>query len=223
MTTLPEAPPAGRRRLDYLPVSSLARALRNPKRHDLDGIAASFRQFGFVDIVAVDERTQRLISGHGRLETLELMQEQGEDPPEGIQVAEDGTWLAPVLRGWESDGDAEAEAYLVAANRHGEVGGWDRRMLAEIMGDVGGYDPALVEAAGFQPTELAELLSALEGGEGRRGGNENPHDWRPPRSGDSPDDFPSFGEDMPTEFRCPRCSHEWRGNPKPTVVDDPDD
>jgi len=30
-----------------------------------------------------------------------------------------------------------------------------------------------------------------------------------------PDDFKQLGEDIETEFRCPKCGYEWSGSPKP--------
>lgn len=31
---------------------------------------------------------------------------------------------------------------------------------------------------------------------------------------DAPDDFPEFGEDIETEYCCPKCGYEWSGKPK---------
>ncbi|MEU8356488.1 hypothetical protein AB0C27_10810 [Nonomuraea sp. NPDC048882] len=42
---------------------------------------------------------------------------ESKSPPEGVKIGDDGVWLVPILRGWTSRSDAEAEAYLVAANR----------------------------------------------------------------------------------------------------------
>ncbi|MFI6922508.1 hypothetical protein ACIBIZ_21385 [Nonomuraea spiralis] len=56
--------------------------------------------------------------------------------PEGILIDDDGTWLVPIVRGWSSRSDADAEAYLIANNRSSEKGGWEERMLAEVLADV---------------------------------------------------------------------------------------
>lgn len=36
----------------------------------------------------------------------------------------------------------------------------------------------------------------------------------------SPDDFAEYGEDIQTEYCCPKCGYRWSGNPKPGEVDD---
>lgn len=203
MRTLPKAPPKGERRIDVVPLRLVLPAIRNPKEHDLEGIAASFRRFGYADTCVLDERSKRLISGHGRTEALAKMARDGEDPPEGVTVV-DGEWCIPLTRGWRSRNDDEAEGYLVSANKQGENGGWDRPMFAEILKDM---DPELRRDAGVSDDELADLLD--------RFGNENPHDYRPPREGESPDDFPEFDGDMDVDYSCPRCGHGWRGNPRP--------
>jgi hypothetical protein len=109
-------PKAGDRRLDMIDVDELVAAIRNPKLHALEGIAASMLEFGYADTVVIDERTGRTISGHGRIEAVQQLRDKGEKPPEGVKVVK-GKWLIPVNRGWASDSDAAAEAYLLAANR----------------------------------------------------------------------------------------------------------
>jgi len=86
------------------------------------------------------------------------MRDEGEAPPAGVRLAEDGSWLIPVQRGWASRSDAEAEAYLVADNRLSEVGGWDTTQLAELLADINEIDPTLLEATGYNLTDLDELL-----------------------------------------------------------------
>lgn len=204
MKTLPKPPKKGDpRRIDMLPLRLLLPTIRNPKDHDLEGIIASLIRFGYGDVIGIDERTKRLISGHGRTEALAKMEAEGIDPPEGVHVI-DGEWCVPVTRGWRSSNDDEAEGYLVAANKLGENGGWDRDLLAEMLEAM---DPTIRLAAGVTDDELADMLD--------RFGNENPHDYRPPREGEAPEDFPEFGEGMAVDFSCPRCGHGWRGNPKP--------
>jgi 3',5'-cyclic AMP phosphodiesterase CpdA len=81
----------------------------------------------------------------------------GESPPEGVLVDDDGTWLPPIVRGWSSRSDADAEAYLIANNRTTERGGWEERMLAEVLADVRDADPDLLAATGFTPDDLTRL------------------------------------------------------------------
>lgn len=107
----------GVRRVEYLPVSGLVADERNPKLHDELTIRESISRFGVLDPIVRDERTGRIIHGHGRAVVLRLMQEAGDTVPGGVQVAADGVWLVPVVVGWSSKDDAEAGAALVALNR----------------------------------------------------------------------------------------------------------
>jgi len=31
---------------------------------------------------------------------------------------------------------------------------------------------------------------------------------------DAPDEFPEYGDDIETEFKCPKCGYEWSGSPE---------
>lgn len=155
----------GERRLEYLPVADLVPARRNPKDHDLDGLMRAMRRFGFLEPVTLDERTGRLIGGHGRQEALGLLvgaEAEGAEPPEGILVDGDGRWLVPVTRGWSSRDDDEADAALVGLNGLTEAGGWKRDELAEMLADVARSDAGL-DGTGYTAADLEDLLANLGG------------------------------------------------------------
>lgn len=137
----------------YLPLDGIIAADRNPKGHDIDGIDASMDRFGYMEPVLLDERTGRLVGGHGRIETLAAKRAAGEDPPEGI-VIKGGVWLVPVTHGWASRSDVDAEAALVALNHLTTKGGWDQHGLVEILNDL---DPELRLAAGFDEADYRRL------------------------------------------------------------------
>lgn len=158
------------RRVDYLPLHEIARASRNPKRHDVDGIRVSIGRFGVAELPLLDERTGRLVAGHGRLDDLTARHDAGEDPPDGVRLAPDGAWLVPVVRGWSSRSDPEADAYLVASNQLTVNGGWDDAALAELLAELNDVDPDLLELTGFGEEDLADLLADRGGaGEGTGG------------------------------------------------------
>jgi hypothetical protein len=90
------------------------------------------------------------------------MRAAGEDPPTGIRVDPLGDWLAPVTCGWSSANDQEAAAYLVADNRHTELGGWDNPELVDMLSGLNDYDPSLLDAAGYSAGELADMLKLAE-------------------------------------------------------------
>lgn len=145
------------RYIDYMPVAELPEAVRNPKAHDEASLAASVSRFGYVDPIVIDERTGRIVSGHGRRNELMRREAAGESPPDGVDVAEDGTWRVPVTRGWSSRSDEEAEAFVIAANRISERGGWQHDQLAEVLADLRKSDLGL-DGVGFDDDELEAIL-----------------------------------------------------------------
>lgn len=157
-------------KLEMVPLEDLKPAELNPKDHDVGALIRSMGRFGFVAPVIVDEATGRLVVGHGRLKALVAMLTDGQEPPRGIEVGEDGRWLVPVVRGVEFASREEALAYLVADNRLTELGGWDEPSLAEALAlleetvglDGVGYDPEDVDAMlvemGRELQEKAEVL-----------------------------------------------------------------
>jgi hypothetical protein len=112
-------------------LSALTPAQRNPKKHALPALRDSIGRFGYVEPIVLDERTGRLVAGHGRAKALSLMKAKGGKPPAGV-AEKDGEWLVPVLRGWASRSDQEAEAYLLASNQLTVAGGWARGAAGRV-------------------------------------------------------------------------------------------
>lgn len=148
------------RRIEYMPLDDIPRAAKNPKEHDLATIRQSIEDFGATVAGILDERTGRLVAGHGRLAVLEQMRDAGEDPPAGVQV-NNGTWLAPIVRGWASASDTAASAYLVADNRIPERGGWNKNALAEILDEIMDTDVDLLPATGWTADDLDDMLAEI--------------------------------------------------------------
>ncbi|HLE61636.1 MAG TPA: DNA methyltransferase [Pyrinomonadaceae bacterium] len=158
-------------RVEYLPLSSLKPAKRNPKRHQIDTVLASMDRFGYVAPMILNERTGRLVAGHGRLESLKKAKKEGNQPPERIQVA-DSEWLVPVVRGVAFADDREAEAYLLADNQTTILGGWNDDELKEIIASLGaegvigtGFEAMFQEQFGMEqddPTPLIDHASELQ-------------------------------------------------------------
>src|SRR5437867_2323403 len=105
-----------RARIEYMPLSQLERWPRNPKKHADNTINESITRFGFVQPILIDENTKQLVAGHGRLDTLLKLKNEGDTPPERI-LAKDGEWFVPVIRGIGFKSEKEAEAYLVSDNQ----------------------------------------------------------------------------------------------------------
>lgn len=154
------------RRIEYIAIDVLPPADRNAKGHDAELIGASIDRFGFIEPCLLDERTHQLVAGHGRRERLIAKRDAGEEPPEGI-VVRDGMWTVPVVRGWSSADDAEAEAAGLALNQATIAGGWDSETLAAMLADLAlttsGFD-----GTGFVQSNLDDLLHQLEVSNRRR-------------------------------------------------------
>jgi len=142
-----------------MPISELVGADRNPKGHDTAGLGRSISRWGFADAPILDDRTGKLVAGHGRLQDLLARQAAGEDPPDGVTLDKDGQWLAPVQRGWSSRSDDEAAAFLIGHNQLTTNGGWDDQQLAGMLTELMEVDAELLLAAGFDDDKLAELLA----------------------------------------------------------------
>jgi hypothetical protein len=147
-------------RVEYVDFEEINKWPRNPKDHDLHEIRKSFARFGFIKPVLLDEGTQKLVAGHGRLDTLRVMRDMQKGPPRGIKVVDD-TWLVPVLRGVAFKDPTEAEAFLIADNRLSEIGGWDQDLLAEMLSEVVDVDDAL-DGMGFDFAEVMQLMGEHE-------------------------------------------------------------
>jgi ParB-like chromosome segregation protein Spo0J len=140
------------RRVEYMALDAIKGAETNPKEHARSALRKSFERFGFVEPMVLDERTGRLVAGHGRWEVMIEMRRKGAAPPDGVMVDAEGVWRVPVLRGWASTHDNEARAYLVASNKLTEAGGWDEDALGSLLSEVGSFD-----GLGFSEEELRQL------------------------------------------------------------------
>lgn len=181
------------RRVEYMPLTQVEVALRNPKRHAEAEIRASIDRFGLAELPLLDERTGRLVAGHGRLDQVAAMRNDGQAPPDGVKLADNGEWLVPVVRGWSSRSDAEADSYLVGSNKLTIRGGWDNDGLAELLTDLAAQDAELLTLTGFTSDELSKLVNG-------------------PEEKAAPDDFPEYDDDtIKTDHKCPSCGYQWSG------------
>lgn len=144
-------------RIEYMPLDALLKAPRNPKLHNQVGITKAINRFGYVDPIVMDERSGHMSAGHGRLESLEKLHKAGKKPPGRLKVGPDGKWWVPVLRGISFKNDDEAMAYLLAANKLPESGGWDVEDVALIARQ---FDDNKIsfDGIGFDPAELSAML-----------------------------------------------------------------
>lgn len=152
--TTPQPP----RWIEYVPLDEIKVARWNPKEHDAQLIADSIGEHGFVNAMVVDERTGELVAGHGRRDDLLARRAAGDEPPEGVTLADNGAWLVPVQRGWRSRSKRQAEKYLVADNATTAAAGWDAVALAPRLEDWAGRGE--LKGSGFTPAAAKDLLKA---------------------------------------------------------------
>ncbi len=137
-------------RLEYVPLDQVVLWEDNPKLHDIGAMAEAFGEHGFKDPAKYEPHLNSgkggLGHGNGRGATLKWMKRQGQKPPRGVAVLEDGRWAMPVLFGVDAASEAAAKAYAVDHNNLTMAGGnfstWD---MARMWDD--GYDDLMLELA----------------------------------------------------------------------------
>jgi len=147
-------------KIEYISLEDLQKWPRNPKDHDLEAIHQSMSRFGFVNPFIIDERTGKLVVGHGRLDILQQMKAGGQEPPERITI-KDNLWLVPVVRGISFDSDLETEGYLIADNRLTELGGWREDKLSEVLSDLATQGKEMLNGIGFDDDDIDSLINKL--------------------------------------------------------------
>ena len=111
----PTLPDALRLKITYRKVADLKPYAGNARTHSdkqIDQIAASIRQFNFVNPVLIDG-AGGIVAGHGRVAAARKL----------------GFTEVPVVE-LAHLSEAERRAYVIADNRLAELAGWDREILA---------------------------------------------------------------------------------------------
>jgi len=177
--------------IESWPLSRFASWPSNPRAHsDQVSLGESFERHGFIDPIVIDEATQRMVAGHGRIEKLVEMKRDGKPPPGRVRVSPDGEWLVPVLRGVSFANEIEAEAYLISCNRIPEKSGWVEDLLGPMLerhvGNVAGTGYTVEESTDL----IARAQRALESS---------------PPNVDPPEDFEEHDVGEKATITCPRC------------------
>jgi len=203
--------PTAPRRIEYVRLCDIVPAIRNPKSHDLPALIHSVKSHGYADAAILDERTHRLVAGHGRTAALVAMKSYGDNVPDGIMLDEDGEWLVPVQRGWASIDDAHAEAFIIEHNHVSESGGWLEGMLVDMLHDVHVVEPELFADMSFGADELDDLFRRNDPARLDKDPDDPDEPFVDPGQDDT-DDTSLDDVSTPREKRivtCPCCFHEF--------------
>jgi ParB family transcriptional regulator, chromosome partitioning protein len=128
--------------IEHVEVSKLIPYARNSRTHSpaqVKQIAASIREFGFMNPVLIDA-DNTIIAGHGRVMAAEHLQLEA----------------VPCVR-HDHLTEAQRRAYIIADNRLAINAEWDEDLLKIEIDDLhlDGFDVAVL---GFEPDELIKLL-----------------------------------------------------------------
>lgn len=126
-----------------VPVADLIPYARNSRTHSpqqVDKIAASIREFGFLNPIIVDGQNG-IVAGHGRVMAAQKL----------------GLTSLPVIEAAHLT-EAQKRAYVIADNRLALDAGWDNDMLKIELQDLDakGFDLSLT---GFNPDEIGNFLA----------------------------------------------------------------
>jgi hypothetical protein len=127
-----------------VPIDSLQGLPGNPRRGDVDAVAASLSRFGQRKPIVVRRDDGTIIAGNH-------------------------TWQAAKKLGWSEiavayvgDDDVTAQAYALADNRTAELGDYDDELLKALIDSVGEVDFELLKDTGWSNDAVKELLEKIE-------------------------------------------------------------
>jgi ParB-like chromosome segregation protein Spo0J len=130
-------------RHEWVDVRTLHEHPDNPRRGDVDGIAASIDAHGFFRPLVVHRRTRRVLAGNHRLRAASLR----------------GLATLPVV--WFDGTDAAARRVLLADNKSADGGTYDEQALAAMLVEVGKDGP--LESVGFTAADLEQIVARTQG------------------------------------------------------------
>lgn len=117
----------------------------NPRRGDVDAVAASLQRFGQRKPIVVDA--------------------------DGVIIAGNHTWAAAKALGWDEiavvrvgDDQATAQAFALADNRTAELGGYDEAALLDLIRSVAEVDADLLADTGWDDASVQDLVDRIDPG-----------------------------------------------------------
>jgi len=177
-------------KIEMKPIDDLKPFKKNPKKHpehQLEMLKKSMGEFGWTNPILVAQDNM-IIAGHARYEAAKQLG-LGEVPTIFIDLPYE-----------------KAVAYVVADNRLAELAESDDSLLCELLKEVAELPDFDMEAVGFSEEEFNNILSSVPFEEYCGDGEDEDME--------TPAEFKEYGEDIETDFKCPKCSYEWSGVPK---------
>lgn len=189
---------------------------------DLSHIAEPLRALAVsIDTLVPDPENARLHPEENLDAIVRSLDRFGQDQPlvvqrQGMIVRKGNGRLAAAKRlGWKSiaavivdEDNIDAAARAIADNRTAELAQWDERVLLKTMAAWKEAKPeAKTTELGFREDVLAAMAARVQQQEAEAQAGEIP-------APQAPQDFPSIGEDLHTDYQCPKCSYTWSGKPK---------
>jgi hypothetical protein len=145
-------------RMELMDLAAAIRLPGNPKDHDLTVITRSVERFGFLEPPIINDVTGHVISGHGRMDTLQGMKATGKTAPDGVKVEGD-KWIIP---SWHvSVLEKDEYAVAVGLNKTVELGGWHEDILVGILSDLAARNDNTLLATGYDRDDVDALLKML--------------------------------------------------------------
>ena len=129
-------------KIESIPVDQLIPYAGNARKHDdknVSDIAGSIAEYGFNDPIAINEKDNVIIEGHGRLLAAKKL----------------GMKEVPVIKLGHMT-EAQLKAYTLVHNRMAEKSEWDVDMLQMELEKLGEMDTSL-DDMGFNTDELTSL------------------------------------------------------------------
>jgi DNA modification methylase len=129
--------------IEQIAVEELKPRRRNARRHSdkqIEQLAASLREFGFIGAIIIDE-TNHVLAGHGRLAAAKLV----------------GLREIPCIRVNHLD-EASRKAFALADNRLAELSGWDDDILKLELQELETLADFDLAVTGFDTVDLDRLL-----------------------------------------------------------------
>lgn len=196
--------------LKYIPISEASLFETNATLHELEGIIASIKKYGFKNAPKWESLLNGgaggIVAGNGRIEALTLMHDRGDSVPDGIAIDSNGEWFVPVQFGVDAPSEMLARAYAIDDNNLTVLGGefniadldklYDKDTLVKELESLSLADEMPVTMNNDALTALLKKLSQ----------NEN-EDTEQLDSRDS--STKELNTDYDLEHTCPKCGFQF--------------